>query len=217
MAVAVLLLLVSVGRTDVIEYPIRDIATFTTYYELNTGQTYAGTGFVGYWSHDFVHLFGVEGYDHSRTALEVDIRALAGATIDSAVLSFDLLEGMAGVHNVVLTSFSAGGLLGYFWTPPDNLGTLNATVRLQPFNTVDVTNLLQNRVDAGADWFGLHLRGADGLNQYTLTHTGFGYHSDRANVRLTVHYTIPEPAALLFLAFGAFALPRRRHPDSEST
>jgi len=203
-----------------ISYVITDIGTFEPYSVDNTGQSFSGTGFVGLYetarngADQFVHLFGVEQNDYSRTALQVDISALAGATITSAYLSFDLIDGGAGPQDVTLTSFTADGTLEWLWTPPDVLGTLVRSVVDSP-NSLDVTSLLQERVSNGANWFGLHLQGS---TEYMWTYTSAGEdgNPDSANVRLNVEFAnVPEatPGSVLGLAgitIGGLAVLRRR-------
>ena len=181
--------------------PILDIGTSADYDTPNTGQSYSGTGFVGMYNTSavgyeaFGHLFGVEQIDFSRTAMQADIGFLSGVTINSAILSFDVLAS-GGDQNVTVTSFTANGNLGYTWTPPDNLGSVVAPTT-SGANSIDLTGLVQSRATAGAPWLGLHLNGTDQY-QYTYTYTGYGYGPDSANVRLTVDYeprssAVPEP------------------------
>ena len=208
-AACVVILLAAAGQTraGLIAYQIEDIGAFAGFTSPNTGQTYSGTGFVGmYAANEFGHLFGLEGSDYSRTALQVDISALAGSTITSALLTFDLLDGSSATQNVTVTSFTANGNLGYFWTPPDNLGSDLFSVEGQTSNAFDITAFLQERINAGADWLGLHLQGSS-QSQWTYTHGGAGYTSDRAGMRLIVDYTpavVPEPST--FAIFGIAAL-----------
>ena len=187
------------AQASIAVIPITDIGAFPDYTVNNTGQSYAGTGFVGmYPSTDrFAHLFGVEQSGFSRTAMEADIAFLSGATINSAVLSFNLLSG-SGTQNLTVTSFTADGTLEYFWNSPDNLGSVVASADIGA-NSIDVTGLVQSQATASASWLGLHVQGST-RNQWTYTYTGYGYGADSANVRLTIDYdagtsAVPEPAS----------------------
>jgi hypothetical protein len=208
-----LLLAANQTQATVVTYTIEDIGTFANYTTLNSGQTYSGTGFVGLYetalngSDMFGHLFGLEDVNFSRTALEVDVSGLAGATINSARLDFTLQNGASASQSVTATSFTANGNLGWFWTPPDTLGSATHTVVGQSPNSLDVTSLLAAQVAANATWFGLHLSGTSAY-QWTYTWPGLGYDPDSANVRLVVDYSaVPEPStfvvgALLLLPFA---------------
>lgn len=207
-------------RADSISYTIKDIGAFTSYRTNNVGQSYSGTGFVGLYnfggSGEFAHLFGIEDTAYSRTALNVDISGLAGATINSAYLNFVLKDGTSGTQNVTLTSFTADGSLEYFWNAPDNLGSSNYSVTGHSVNSLNVTSMLQNQVAAGADWFGLHLKGSN-LYQWTYTYTGYGDTADEALVRLVVDYSpseVPTPGSFVALigmgGIGLVGLARRR-------
>jgi len=213
-AACVVILFAAAGQTraGVVTFQVNDIGSFAGYAALNTGQTYSGTGFVGMYSNNrFAHLLGVDAQYPSRTAMQIDISALAGSTITSALLTFDLLDGSSATQNVTVTSFTADGNLGYFWTPPDNLGSDLFSVNGRTSNALDITAFLQERIDAGADWLGLHLQGSS-TYQWTWTHNEPGYGPDAAGVRLIVDYTpassppavVPEPSA--FAIFGIAAL-----------
>lgn len=193
LAAVVFLLSSATSRASVQVYAIEDIATFGQYRDYNTNQSFAGTGFVGMYNDSFAHLFGLEQNDFSKTALQVDIAGLAGAVINSATLSFDLLNGSNASQTATVTSFIADGTLEHFWNAPSNLGAANYTVDGQNSNYLDVTSFLQERVNADADWLGLHLQGSD-VYQWTYTNTTTT--RDAANVRLTVDYTIPDVAAV---------------------
>jgi hypothetical protein len=217
---ALLLTLALAGhaRAGVITYQLTDLGTFAGYSVADTGQTYSGTGFVGMYSNEFAHLFGLEQNNFSKTAMEVDISALSGMTVTSAVLSFDILDGVFATENVTLTSFGANGSLGHFWTPPSNLGSGTYAVTGHASNALDVTSFLQGRVAANASWLGLHLEGSN-QNEWTYTWSGVNRNADSANVRLTVTYSdpaAPEPASLTLLTLGALGASgyawRRRKP-----
>jgi len=216
---AVAFLFIPACTATTIVYPILDIATFPASYDTNVAQTFPGTGFVGMYAScfevSFVQLFGLESTYCSRTILQVDISALAGQTINSATLTFQLLDGGAVTdHGILATSYSADGNLAYHWDPPDNLGTASGTVNLGP-NSLDVTSLLAARLAASAGWFGLHLQGTDDQYIWTWTDPYQGFGRDRAEMRLTVDYNaIPEPgtcglAAGALLALG-YLIRRRR-------
>jgi hypothetical protein len=198
----------AIGST--ITIPILDIGSFQTYDTIDTAQTFTGTGFAGMYDFAWAHLLGVEYTSYSRTILQADISALNGSTINSATLTFSLLDGDNGPHGVLATSYTANGTLAYSWNPPDNLGTASTTAYYGE-NSIDVTSLLAASVAAGAGWFGLHLQGTDD-NAYMWTYTDNSFtdgYPDRANVRLTVDYTgdaVPEPATYALLAGGLLLL-----------
>lgn len=202
-----------------ITIPITDIGTFESYENSNTADTYTGTGFVGMYDYAWAHLFGLESSDYSRTILQADLGALAGATISSATLSFDLLDGQAGPHGIILTSYNADGTLRYSWDAPTSLGTANATVDSGP-NTIDITSLVTARLAGGGTWLGLHLQGTDDCcYMWTYTDPGDGANPDSAMVRLNITYEgglaqVPEPATYGLMGAGliglAWMLRRRR-------
>jgi hypothetical protein len=211
-------------QAAVIVYAIQDIGSFEDYASTDLNQTFPGTGSVGMnpdfgFGPSYAHMLGLEDVDYSRTILEVDISALAGLTINSAILSFQLLNGSESSHGIQATSYTATGNLAYAWDPPDNLGTISGTVN-SGANTLDVTSLLAARAGASAGWLGLHLQGSDHQYLWTYTWTGFFYNSDSAQMRLTVDYTegtIPEPGtcglvAGALLAFGHLIRRQRARP-----
>ena len=204
-------------------FVLPDIGTFTDYTNPNITDTYTGDGFVGLYSaaqtgqDAFAHLLGLERTDYSRTAFQVNISSLTGATINSAFLTFDLLDGGGG-QSISATSYTSNGTMGYFWDAPDNLGSVAANVA-NGANSIDVTSLLAASVAGNANFFGLHLQGTDDNNYiWTYTYTGFGYSADRANARLVVNFNggtqdVPEPgtvAMLVGLGMGSLVVIRRR-------
>jgi hypothetical protein len=209
------------ARAD-ITYSIQDVGTFTDYEDFNTSDTFAGTGFVGIYPNSpgpgpaFAHLLGLENYDgvFSETEMQVDISALAGATITSAILSYNLLNGGDGSEGVTATSYTTTGSLGFNQTPPNNLGSTTFTSTGLSANSVDVTALLQAAINANQNWFGLYLtpNGPGDNYQWTYTYSGFEANPDSAGMLLTVKVgaveAVPEPTtmiagALLLLPFGA--------------
>jgi hypothetical protein len=209
--------LAPIARADTITYNIPDIGTFPGIADPNIFATYTGTGFVGLYGpragDAFIHIFGLELPDLSRTALNVDVSGLAGSAINSAFLSFSLTDGQAGTQDVTVTSFDANGTLGHFFAPPDDLGARHFNVSGLGPNALDVTDLLSARVAGGEGWLGLHLEGAT-LQQFSYT----ALDRDNAQVRLSVDYTpassAPEPTSLSLLTSGlvsaAGCLARRR-------
>lgn len=206
LAVGAVLLLNSGGATaGTITYTLEDIGTFGGAEQPNSGQGFTGTGFVGLTESSFVHRFGLEA-DFSKTALQVALGDLAGKTVTSARLTFDLFDGSAAAQPVTVTSFTADGTLYHFWNAPDTLGTGTYTVQGRASNSLDVTAFVQERNTAGAGWLGLHLAGSTAA-QFTSTLDG-EFLPDRANARLVVEFSegaapVPEPTSLSLLALGA--------------
>ena len=209
------------SQAAIVTYSLPDVLTFGDYLESNVAATYAGDGFGGMYNAaamgapEWAHLFGVELTDYSRTIMQVGIGGLSGQTILSATLSFKLLDGGLGPHDLTLTGFDGGsGNLAYQWDAPvTNYGTAGTTA-FNGDNSIDVTALLAASVGAGDTFFGMHLQGADASDLlWTYTYTGFDYGPDRAEVRLTVETAVvPQPASLVLfgVGFALAALVRRR-------
>jgi hypothetical protein len=183
-----------------VTFVIKDIGSVN----FDKTATYAGQGYVGMFDNTgFENIFGLEA-THTRTALEADISTLFGTTINNATLTFDITSCCSGTTGTLTaTSFSANGALGFYWTPPDVLGTAVTGIGFGG-NSVDVTTLLANRVSGGNQWFGLQLTNA---NPSLWTWSGASL--DDAHVRLTVDYTgaVPDPgSSLLLLGIGLAGL-----------
>lgn len=197
-----------------ISYSILDILTPTNVGLIpDTGQTFSGTGFVGmYNNNNFGHVFGLEN-GFSRTNLQVGIGALGGVTVNSATLSFVLRENNGTGGSLTISSYDANGQLGYLFNPlAAAYGTATGGFVDGPDapQSYDVTGLLQSAVSAGEDWLGLLLFNS-GNDRYTFA--GSGFSTDRAVVRLTVDYSVAEPAtiALVGLPLMVMGLGRRRN------
>jgi len=181
----------------------------------NTGQTYAGDGYVAMRSSgEFIHAFTLEyGPTYAtKDLLQADLSALAGATINSATLSFVILDTGPARFDMTATGFAGTGSVGYqFAAPGLTFGSVTGGVG-QGANSLDVTAIVANAVGADAGWLNLLLE-AGGCCAVTLTDglsIGAGRGPDAALLRLTVDYTaaapggVPEPGtwALLLMGFA---------------
>jgi hypothetical protein len=206
------LLAATQAHASVMTISLNDIGTFSALRNSNTASTYAGTGYLGMYSTAWAHVLGVERSNLSRTVMQVDIGALAGKTISSAVLSFELREGENASQNGTLVGFDAdanAGKLAFSWNAPGaNYGSVVSTLAGRAVSYFDVTGLLRASLAAGDSWFGMHLRGST-LAQWTVANSG-GYAADRAGMVLTVNYRdaagLPEPGSLLLMGAGMAAL-----------
>ncbi|WP_342113521.1 PEP-CTERM sorting domain-containing protein [Pseudoduganella sp. OTU4001] len=208
-AVAALLSATQAGA-GVLNISLTDIGQFSGTRNTNTAASYAGTGYIGMYSNAWGHVFGAERSNLSRTLMQVDIAELAGKTISSAFLSFDLLDGDSGNQAGTVVGFDAGaGQLAFSWNAPTaNYGSVAATLVGRGTSTIDITSLLAASVAAQDDWFGLHLRGS---TRYQWTSTAND--ADRAHMRLTVNYedavpvtSLPEPASPLLIGVALLGL-----------
>jgi hypothetical protein len=140
-----------------------DIGTFASYEDYNTSDTFTGTGFLGIYppaegAPAFAHLFGLEnyGYIYSETELQAPISQFLNTTIVSAYLDFSLVDG-DGTTPVTVTSFTTTGTLGYNTSAPNNLGSLVAPGITLGANSINVTTLVQNAINADQNYLGLYL------------------------------------------------------------
>lgn len=188
---------------------------------LDPATTFTGNGYVGQYSDCFTPILTFEndgGSTLGTTLLQQNISGLYGKTITHATLDYYLNEGDGKVATIQLTSFTANGTLSHsFLAAPDNLGQITATSYGLTSNSIDVTSLLADRVDAGADWFGLHI---SMLSSDTYHWSWLGDRDlypgdldisdpDAALVRLCVDYTddaiptIPVPGAVVLGLIGS--------------
>jgi len=203
-------MLSTAAHADVITYHINDILGSNQYTVANTGQTYAGTGYVGMYSGNyFGHLLGLEG-SSSRTNSQVDISALAGKQVASAILSFVLYENYSNTGILSITGYNANGGLGYkFYAPTADYGVVTGQMAngYGAKSTFNVTSLVQAAISNNEDWLGMQLTNSD-MSRWT--YSGSGYATDRAAMQLVVTYAdsakVPEPASMAMVGVGMAAL-----------
>lgn len=207
----------------VITYAITDAGDFVTPSDFTASDTFAGPGFVGmFFGGKFSHFFGFEYYGgvFSMSELEVNTSALLRSRINSATLSYQLLDGYSAPagnvsQSVTITSFNADGTLAYNTAPPSNNGTATFTSYAKSSNSVDLTSLVSNSVNSGRSWLGLFFtpNGPGDNYQWTYSSAFFGRTADSPNIRLTVDFTpVPEPSTLVLgigLGLGLAAIGRR--------
>jgi hypothetical protein len=207
----------SAAHAGTATYTLLDIGTWAGYSTTDVSGTYTGDGFLGMYNTvavgqpEFAHLFGLEGPDYSRTEAQVGISGLAGKTITSATLSFDLISFFSG-GNVTVNGFGGDGNLGYNWDSP--AATYGSTTgALAPVSSIDVTSIVAAAAGANEDWLDLHLV-SDTRSNWTYTFPDFGTNSDSAQARLTVTFSdgVPEPGtwALMLTGFGLAGAMMRR-------
>ena len=155
------------------------------------GTTHTGPGYVQTLGSGGIHQQFFEISPSFRTALAADISSLANTNIINATLTFEL-QTLGQSDAVTATSFASNGVLGDTFTTPPALGT-PLVFTLVGSNSIDVTPMLQERVDANAQWFGVHFS--------TVNARGFTSaisDPDAAQVRLNVEFAaIPEASGFL--------------------
>lgn len=210
-------LMAGTAQAAVAVYELPFIGDWGGYATSDLGLSFTGDGFVGMYRTQFGALLGLEGTDYSRTHAQVEIGDLIGASVTSAILSFDLKAGSSRDFTFQVTGYAGTGELGFQWDAPDeNFGSVTGT-GTPGANDVDITSLLSSALAGGEAWLNLHLQGDN--NAAHWTYAGGGYDPDWARMRLTVSYEagaqpseVPVPGALGFMVVGlaALGLVRRR-------
>ena len=192
----------------------------------SNGATYSGQGFVGLFytplhpeTDFFVPQFGAKKPQPDaviNTALEVDVTALKDITVHNAYVDFDILDYASDDPNdtgPVTGAFSLTSLMsrnpGIFLNPTASANSVSRNVTGNGSNSLDVTDLLKDRLSAltpdqfahGDAWFGLYLTNAtvDSLYTYAFDNGDPDQpNRDRANVRLVINRSasvVPEPGS----------------------
>jgi len=184
------------------------------------GSSYLSPFFIGYeyysndnssWFTDVnnISYYRYYNYYYYETQMQASISQFAGLDIASATLSFDFnrqYDAYGDDVNLVFSSFDSNGTLGYWNTgqwvgnpPAGSLGSVYLSFPQTDFSrhSIDVTSLLQDRIDGGEDYFAMLLETTSASSREYAYYTP----PSAANVVLTVEYTelIPEPATMIML------------------
>ena len=189
--------------------------TYMPYFEARELHYYSGSG-NRYINHQYI-----------ETQLQANISALSGLNITSASLSFNFnhqYDGYGSDIDLLFTSFDSNGTLGWYnsqynvgGAPVAALGNVGLSFAETDYgvHSIDVTTLVQDRIDGGEDYFAMLMETTSESNyEYT-----YQYPAESSDVVLTVHYeeTVPEPATMVALGclgagmIGARRMRRRKH------
>ncbi len=145
-------------------------------------------------------------WDFWETQIQVDVSALAGLDVSSASLSFntDIQYDYSGTDiNLQFTSFDSNGNLGWYnsldtvgTAPGGSLGSVGLSFpeTQTGVHSIDVTGLLQDRIDGGENYFAML------METTSQSYMEYAYQSswNASHVFLTVNYdpitVTPEPA-----------------------
>jgi hypothetical protein len=150
------------------------------------------------------------------TVIQADISGLVNTKINSATLEWVTRMGSENGQQQVST-FVTHGVVGGSGISTDSIpggviqsdvfGT-NGWMTNGGFNQIDITSMIQQRVDSGADWLGLYFEPVGETEQSTYTWDD----ADYAQVVLRIDYDTsvfhnPEPtSAMIWLIIGVFAV-----------